>query len=110
MNYKEVEKKYKEKLNTIENLDTIIEKKVIEKLPAKVQKPVLASSGLSPLKECVEKFSLGVFIQPDSISALKNGITKVLTNEYPKPSWKEYSSYASWDINANIILEILLES
>ena len=79
-------------------------------IAAKVQKPVLASSGLSPLKECVEKFSLGVFIQPDSISALKNGITKVLTNEYPKPSWKEYSSYASWDINANIILEILLES
>ena len=27
-------------MNTIENLDTIIEKKVIEKLPAKVQKPV----------------------------------------------------------------------
>ena len=36
----EVEKKYKEKLNTIENLDVIIEKKVIEKIPIKTVKPV----------------------------------------------------------------------
>lgn len=36
----EIEKKYKEKLHTIDNLDTIIEKKVIEKLPIKAEKPV----------------------------------------------------------------------
>lgn len=35
----EIEKKYKEKLNTIDNLDTIIEKKVIEKIPVKTTKP-----------------------------------------------------------------------
>ena len=36
----EVEKKYKEKVNKIENLDEIIEKKIIEKIPIKTVKPV----------------------------------------------------------------------
>lgn len=40
INKVETEKKYKEKLNTIDNLDTIIENKVIEKLPVKKVKPV----------------------------------------------------------------------
>ena len=35
----EINNKFKEKVNTIENLDAVIERKILEKIPVKKEKP-----------------------------------------------------------------------
>jgi glycosyltransferase involved in cell wall biosynthesis len=75
-------------------------------ISARAQKPVLASSGSSPLKDCVTKFHLGVFVEPDSVCALEKGIDELLTNKFPSPKWSDYFSYASWDTNVSQLLEL----
>ncbi len=84
-------------------------------------KPVLASSGESPLKECVQRFQLGVFVEPDNAAALAQGmreICEVVSAErrrLPRPigtpalDWAGYRGYASWETNARVILETIEE-
>lgn len=76
---------------------------------ARARRPVLASAGESPLKDCVEKFRLGVFVEPDDLGALKEGIKKVASDEWRvvggEPDWEGYEAYASWDVNVAKILE-----
>ena len=51
-------------------------------IAARARRPVLASAGESPLKTSVEKFRLGVFVAPDNLEALKEGIRKVTSDEW----------------------------
>jgi len=46
-------------------------------IAARARRPVLASAGESPLKTCVEKFRLGVFVAPDDLGALEEGMKRV---------------------------------
>jgi glycosyltransferase involved in cell wall biosynthesis len=76
---------------------------------ARARRPVLASAGESPLKDCVEKFRLGVFVEPDDMRALKEGIKKISSGELRaasgEPEWDSYEAFASWDVNVAKILD-----
>lgn len=76
---------------------------------ARARRPVLASAGESPLKDCVEKFRLGVFVEPDDMRALKEGIKKISSCEWRassgEPDWEGYEAFASWDVNVAKILD-----
>ena len=85
---------------------TFVSQSGVLNISARVQKPVLASSGSSPLKDCVIKFNLGVFVEPDSIRALESGIDELLANNLSSPKWSDYFSYASWDTNVSQLLEL----
>ncbi len=44
------------------------------------RKPVLASSGAGPLKTVVEKYHLGVFVEPDNLEEIVRGASKFVPN------------------------------
>jgi glycosyltransferase involved in cell wall biosynthesis len=66
---------------------------------ARARRPVLASAGESPLKDCVEKFRLGVFVEPDDMRALKKGMASLINAKGGEPDWEGYEKFASWDVN-----------
>jgi glycosyltransferase involved in cell wall biosynthesis len=76
---------------------------------ARARRPVLASAGESPLKDCVEQFRLGVFVEPDNLRALQEGMKMVMSDEWRVigggPDWEGYEAFASWDVNVAKILE-----
>jgi len=75
-------------------------------IAAKALKPVLASAAPSPLMESVKAFSLGVSIPPDELDPLIWGMRELISNT-PVPRWDEYEAVASWDANAQAILQVL---
>ena len=76
---------------------------------ARARRPVLVSAGESPLKDCVERFRLGVFVEPDNLRALQEGMKMVMSDEWRvmggEPDWEGYEAFASWDVNVAKILE-----
>lgn len=77
-------------------------------IAANYNKPVIASAGNSPLKKCVEDYSLGVFCEPDSLNGLSTGLSKMLsTSGRVTPDWEGYTNYASWHTNIEILLNAL---
>jgi glycosyltransferase involved in cell wall biosynthesis len=76
---------------------------------ARARRRVLASAGESPLKDCVQKFKLGVFVEPDDLDALKIGMKMVASDGWHvasgEPDWEGYENFASWDVNIAKILE-----
>lgn len=83
---------------------------------ARARRPVLASSGESPLKDCVQKFKLGVFVEPDDLDALKRGMACLINakcgmqnGKCGEPDWEGYEAFASWDVNVAKILEAVEE-
>jgi glycosyltransferase involved in cell wall biosynthesis len=74
---------------------------------ARMTKPVLASSGPGPLRSSVERFALGVFVEPDSSPAIAGGMRRLLAGNNPPAQWEKYLAYASWRTNADTILAAL---
>jgi glycosyltransferase involved in cell wall biosynthesis len=71
------------------------------------RKPVLASSGLGPLKSTVEKYQLGVFVKPDDAEEILRGASKLLPSSATgkcefelQPEWERYERENSWEENA----------
>lgn len=75
-------------------------------IAARACKPVLASASPSPLTESVRKFNLGVTVVPDSVEAIAAGMKELLVSP-PSSDWEAYKEAASWNLNAQRILEIL---
>jgi hypothetical protein len=88
------------------------------------RKPVLASSGAGPLKTVVEKYRLGVFVEPDDFEEVLRG-AKILLDKIAKTAaceklsfnkislpadWNRYEMENSWDENAKVILRQMLSS
>ena len=73
-------------------------------IAARARKPVLALAAPSPLIESVQKFQLGITVEPDSPAAVVAGI-KQLLSAIPLPRWEDYEATASWAINAGAILK-----
>ena len=76
------------------------------------RKPVLASSGLGPLKSTVEKYHLGVFVEPDNPEEILRGASKLVPSSATgkcefvlKPDWERYERENSWEENARRVLE-----
>lgn len=80
---------------------------------ARARRPVLASAGESPLKDCVQRFQLGVFVEPDDLGALQKGMKMVASDEWRVmgggPDWEGYEAFASWDVNVQKILDAVKE-
>ena len=87
------------------------------------RKPVLASSGSGPLKTVVEKYHLGVFVEPDApeevfrgsrqlMDALAPPATQILDTQHSTldacfpPAWDRYERENSWVENAKKIRNI----
>jgi glycosyltransferase involved in cell wall biosynthesis len=73
-------------------------------IAARARRPVLASSGPSPMEDSIREFSLGIFVAPDSASSLGEGIGALLRHAFPEPRWDDYAAYASWRTNAKVLL------
>jgi glycosyltransferase involved in cell wall biosynthesis len=72
-------------------------------IAARARKLVLASSGPGPLKSVVQRFGLGVFVEPDSVDAIVRGL-RGLMDHPPAPDWEGYERYASWEANARTVM------
>ena len=73
------------------------------------QKPVLASSGSGPLKTVVNKYGLGVFVDPDNLEEIIRGASELATRNKlhatPAPAWEGYEKENSWSLNAQLVAE-----
>jgi len=72
-------------------------------IAARARKQVLASSGPGPLRSVVERFGLGVFVEPDSLDSIVRGLRELMDRP-PSPDWEGYARYASWERNARTIM------
>lgn len=68
------------------------------------RKPCLASSGQGSLCSVVKKYNLGIWVEPDDLNALKNGIDQWQTNP-SVPKWEAYEEDNSWRRNAKRVIE-----
>ena len=85
------------------------------------RKLVLASSGLGPLKTVVEKYHLGVFVEPDNPEEVLRGSKQIMdalaapafschsvdTPTPLEPAWERYERENSWEVNAKVIVQNL---
>lgn len=76
-------------------------------LATRFEKPCIASSGAGALRTAVQKYGIGVWVEPDSSSAVSDGIGRWLASP-PVPDWTRYSSENSWPKNAEIVIETLM--
>ncbi len=67
---------------------------------ASFKKPVLASAGSGPLKTAVLSYSLGVWIEPDSLASLEEGIARILEPPREPSRWDRYLEDHSWETHA----------
>jgi glycosyltransferase involved in cell wall biosynthesis len=88
---------------------SFVSQSAVLNVAARLAKPVLASSGPGPLRNSVERFGLGVFVEPDSVPAIAGGMRRLLAGDIPAPAWENYLAYASWRTNAAAILAELGE-
>lgn len=63
----------------------------------------LASSGEGNLKQMVQEFQLGVWVEPDDSGAMAKGLQTLLDNP-PTPRWLDYERENSWAENAQRVV------
>ena len=73
------------------------------------RKPCLASGGDSPLRSVVERYNLGIWVKPDDVDAITEGIQEWLKHP-PLAEWETYFTENSWEINAQLVTRQLLEN
>ena len=71
----------------------------------KARRHVLASSGGSPMRDLVEHFGLGVFVEPDSSEAVADGMATLLHGDPPDSNWEAFEEHATWGTNVTRFLE-----
>ena len=71
------------------------------------RKPCVASSGQSNLQTKVTDYQLGIWVEPDDEEALANGLRRWQTAP-PVPRWDAYVADNSWQRNAEIVGDRLL--
>jgi len=77
-------------------------------LAANYRKPCIASSGSGSLCTTVQKYELGVWVEPDSAEAIRDGLKKWL--QCPSsPRWDAYFEDNSWKRNAEIVKDRMFE-
>jgi glycosyltransferase involved in cell wall biosynthesis len=67
------------------------------------RKPCLASSGPGNLCSVVQKYGLGIWVEPDDLNALKVGMERWRTDP-PIPRWEAYEEENSWQRNAALVV------
>jgi glycosyltransferase involved in cell wall biosynthesis len=76
-------------------------------LAANWNKPVLAASGRGPLTETVARHNLGIVVKPNSVGALIEGLTELVSGRYPALGWVGFREMASWKVNIDRFLDSL---
>jgi glycosyltransferase involved in cell wall biosynthesis len=76
---------------------------------AHFRKPCLASSGKSNLKTVVENYSLGYWVNPDSVTEVVRGLRQWLKSK-PMPNWAGYLEEHSWKRNAELVTGRMFEA
>jgi glycosyltransferase involved in cell wall biosynthesis len=76
-------------------------------LAANWDKPVLASAGRGPLTDAVVRHNLGIVVEPDSVEALAEGLTRLVSKGYPPLNWAGFREAASWKVNIDRFLDAL---
>ena len=70
---------------------------------------VLTSSGTSPMRDLVEHYGLGVFVEPDSSEAVADGMATLLHSELAEPNWEDYEIYATWETNVTRLIQASID-
>lgn len=66
------------------------------------RRPILASAGEGNLGSSVQRYNLGIRVQPDSAPEIARGM-QALINNPPEPKWACYESENSWARNAELV-------
>ena len=66
------------------------------------RKPIIASSGDGTLKDQVQHYRLGIWVEPDDSNAICEGLSAVLTRPI-NPDWAGYERDNSWSANAALV-------
>lgn len=69
---------------------------------ARYRRPVIASSGAGSLRSVVQRYGLGVWVEPDDADALASGFKDWLVSP-PSPQWGDYNEDNSWHKNAQVV-------
>ncbi len=70
--------------------------------------PCLASSGQGNLRSVMEKYRLGIWVEPDSAPAIGDGIRQWRTLRHV-PAWEDYLHDNSWQENARRVAERMFD-
>lgn len=71
-------------------------------------KPVLASGGDGPLRHVVERFGLGITIEPDSAEAIAEGVQRLRREVCSRAeAFARYRATTSWSVNIDRLLEVV---
>ena len=71
---------------------------------ARYRKPSIVSAGSGSLKSVVQKYNIGVWVEPDKPDSVVEGIHKCLRSPVT-PEWNSYDQENSWEQNARIVNE-----
>jgi glycosyltransferase involved in cell wall biosynthesis len=66
-------------------------------------KPCIASAGEGSLRSVIQKYKLGIWVEPDDLASLVKGI-KLWLKSPPQPNWNTYCAENSWLINAQLVM------
>lgn len=67
------------------------------------KKPCLVSAGEGCLKSVVQKYQLGIWVNPDDVAAIMNGINRWIKIPL-NPQWDRYFQENSWMFNAKLVI------
>lgn len=71
------------------------------------QVPFIASSGSKTMEDMVERYRLGVWVEPDSMDAISAGLRSWL-EEGVTPDWEAFAEANSWTRNAQLVHEAIV--
>lgn len=72
------------------------------------RRPCLTSSGQGNLEAVVNRYRLGVWLEPDSEETLAQGLEQLLKLS-PTPDWDGYERDNSWDRNAQLVVKRMFD-
>jgi glycosyltransferase involved in cell wall biosynthesis len=71
--------------------------------------PSLISSGSAATRELVERYGIGIWVEPDNVDAIRDALRAARVNP-PLPDWDGYCRDNSWVRNAEIVLGRMREA
>lgn len=72
------------------------------------RKPCIASSGQGNLKTSVDRYGLGVWVEPDDAALLSKALASASFKRL-KPDWTGYEKDNSWEKNAGLVLQCMMQ-
>lgn len=75
-------------------------------ISAHYRKPCIASAGNSSLNSVIQRYKLGIWVDPDDKDSIVKGIRRWLENSC-HPDWQRYFDENSWALNADLVMACL---